>query len=79
MGAKIAKVDIKSVFRLRPVHPTDFERLGIQFKNNFYIDKCLPMGNAISCNLFEKFSTFIQWVINILKCLMVPVLLLLNV
>lgn len=60
VGAKIAKVDIKSAFRLLPVHPADFELLGIQYNNNFYIDKCLPMGCAIPCNLFEKFSTFIQ-------------------
>jgi flagellar motor switch protein FliG len=26
----------------------------------FYIDKCLSMGCAISCSVFEKFSTFPQ-------------------
>ena len=28
------------------------------FNDHFYIDKCLPMGYAISCNIFEKFATF---------------------
>lgn len=30
----------------------------------FYIDKCLPMGCAISCSVFEKFSTFPQWAVE---------------
>ena len=28
------------------------------------MDKCLPMGCSVSCSLFEKFSTFLQWVIQ---------------
>lgn len=57
-------MDIKSAFRLLPVSPEDFELLGIQFDKYYYIDKCLPMGCALSCKLFETFSTFIQWVVE---------------
>ena len=28
------------------------------------MDKCLPMGCSVSCSLFEKFSTFLQGVIQ---------------
>ena len=52
--AKLAKINIKSAFRLLIVNPADFDLLGIQFCNRYYIDKSLP----ISSNLFEKFSTF---------------------
>lgn len=63
-GTEHAKVDIKSAFRLLIVNPSDFELLGIYFVGKFYIDKCLPMECAISCSLFEKFSTFLQWAVE---------------
>lgn len=63
-GAELAKVDIKSAFRLLIVNPSDFDLLGIYFVGKFYIDKCLPMGCAISCSLFEKSSTFLQWAVE---------------
>jgi len=60
-GALLGKSDIKSAFRLLPVNPQDFDLLGFKIEEQFYFDKCLPMGASISCSLFEKFSTFIQW------------------
>ncbi|KAK6170386.1 hypothetical protein SNE40_018795 [Patella caerulea] len=57
-------MDIKSAFRLLPIYPGDFDLLGFQFDNKYYIDKCLPMGCSISCSLFEKFSTFLHWVVE---------------
>ena len=60
-GAWRAKSDIKSAFRLLPVSPGDYELLGFTFANHFYFDKCLPMGCSISCALFEKFSTFLEF------------------
>lgn len=63
-GAELGKVDIKSAFRLLPIYPGDFDLLGFRFKGQYYFDKCLPMGCSISCSIFEKFSTFLQWVIT---------------
>ena len=63
-GALLGIHDIKSAFRLMPVNRADFDLLGIKFNNKYYIDKCLPMGCAISCNLFEKFSTFLHWIVS---------------
>ena len=60
--ALLAKADIKSAFRLLPVHPDDFQLLGIHVKDQFYVDKALPMGASCSPKLFETFSTFIEWV-----------------
>lgn len=60
-GAWLAKSDIKSAFRLLPVHPEDYELLGFTFDGLFYYDKCLPMGCSISCSLFELFSTFLEF------------------
>ena len=60
-GALMAKSDIKSAFRLLPVHPDDFNLLGFTFDGSFYYDKCMPMGCSISCVTFERFSTFLEY------------------
>ena len=62
--AEIGKKDIKSAFRLLRIYPGDFDLLGFKLENGYFIDKCLPMGYSESCCLFEKFSTFIQWVVK---------------
>lgn len=62
-GALMAKRDIKSAFRLLPMHPDEFYLLGIKIDGEYYIDKMLPMGLSLSCALFEKFATFIQWLV----------------
>lgn len=56
-GALIAKADIKSVFRLLPIHPDCFSSLGFLFANRFYFDKCLSMGCLLSNFYFKSFST----------------------
>lgn len=60
-GALLAKRDIKSAFRLLPIYPADFDLLGFRFQGYYFVDKCLPMGASISCSLFEKFSTYLEY------------------
>ncbi|XP_070586874.1 uncharacterized protein [Erythrolamprus reginae] len=60
-GALMGKCDIKSAFRLLPIHPEDFDLLGFQFEGGFFVDRALPMGCSVSCSLFEKFSSFLEW------------------
>lgn len=62
--AMISKCDIKSAFRLIRVYPGDFELLGLYFNGNYYFDKCLPFGCAISCRIFEMFATFLEWLVR---------------
>ncbi|XP_045196576.2 uncharacterized protein LOC123551595 isoform X1 [Mercenaria mercenaria] len=63
-SCEMAKVDIKSAFRLLPVHKDDFELLGFQLGGVYFEDKALLMGCAISCCLWEKFATFLQWLVR---------------
>lgn len=60
----LAKADVKSVFRLLPIHPSAFNSLGFYFQDSYYFDKCLWMGCSLSCYYFELFSTFIEWVVS---------------
>lgn len=67
LGTSMAKRDIKSAFRLLPISPADFWLLGLKDENGYYyIDKFLPMGCKISSALFEKFATFIHWLVSCL-------------
>ncbi|XP_053380846.1 uncharacterized protein LOC128548992 [Mercenaria mercenaria] len=65
-GAQIAKRDIKSAFRLLPIHPDDFHLLGMKVGKSYYFDRMLPIGCARSCSLFETFSSFLHWLIEYL-------------
>ena len=48
-GALMSKIDLKNAFRLIPVHPNDWNLLGICWRNKFYIDTCLPL--ILACTL----------------------------
>lgn len=63
-GALLAKIDIENAYKQIPIHPSDFELLGFMINNQYYYDKTLPFGLSYSCNLFEKFSTALQWILT---------------
>ena len=60
----LAKTDIQSAFRILPVHPSDYPLLGFRWRDQYYYDRCLPMGCSSSCSIFEKFSTSLEWIIS---------------
>ena len=51
-----------SAFRIIPLHPRDFDLLGLEWEGKFYFDRCLPMGCSSSCNKFETLSTALEWI-----------------
>ena len=61
-GCFLAKADIKSAFRIIPLHRSDYHLFGIKWRNQYYFDICLPMGCASSCRIFKTFSTSLEWV-----------------
>lgn len=60
-GCYLAKTDIKSAFRLIPVHPSDYHLFGFSFQGSYFFDKCLPFGASSSCRIFETFSSALEW------------------
>jgi hypothetical protein len=60
----LAKTDIKSAFRIVPVHPNDYHLLGIKWKGKYMYDKVLVMGCSSSCKNFETFATALEWIIS---------------
>lgn len=63
-GCLMSKADIEDAFRLIPIHPSDHKYLGFKWDNQFYYDRCLPMGCSSSCQIFESFSSALQWIMH---------------
>lgn len=59
-GALVARLDVKSAFRLLPKHPSDFKMFGFQVLGNVYFDMCFPLGCVrlalLSFNIFPNFN-----------------------
>ena len=62
-GAYMAKTDIESAFRLFPVHPTDWELLGMCWEGLYYYDRVLPFGLRSAPFLFNQLSEAVEWIL----------------
>ena len=62
-GALFAKVDIKSAFRLLPVHPADRHLLAMNWNSQIFIDICLPFGLHSAPKLFNVLADFLSWIL----------------
>ena len=62
--ALMAKVNLKSAFRMVPVHREDWELLGMHWRNHFYIDTCLPFGLRSAPFLFNEVASALQWILQ---------------
>ena len=60
----LAKTDIESAFRLIPVHPDDYELLGMYWEGKYYYDKVLPFGLRSGPYLFNQLSDTIEWILQ---------------
>ena len=61
-GTMMAKIDIKSAFRLLPVHPADRHLLMMSWNNSVYIDMCIPFGLRSAPKLFNVAADLLQWI-----------------
>ena len=58
----MAKIDIKSAFRLLPVHPADRHLLAMEWQNKIFIDTCLPFGLRSAPKLFNILADLLSWI-----------------
>ena len=63
-GALMAKVDLKSAFRMVPFRCQDWELLGMKWKEAYYVDTCLPFGLRSAPYLFNQFAEALQWILQ---------------
>jgi len=60
----IAKADIEEAFKIIPISPLDYHKLGFSFNNCFYFQTVLPMGASSSVQIFKSFSKALQWILQ---------------
>ena len=60
-GALLAKLDIKSAYRLVPVHPDDRPLLGMSWKGKIYVDTMLPFGLRSAPKIFTALADALEW------------------
>ncbi|XP_048578830.1 uncharacterized protein LOC125560693 isoform X2 [Nematostella vectensis] len=63
-GAFMAKTDLKSAFRLIPIHPNDWNLLGVRWESRYYVDLYLPFGLRSAPFLFNQLSEALEWVLK---------------
>ena len=63
-GALMAKLDIKSAFRICPVRKDDWHYLGFSFMGLFFVDLCLPFGLRSSVERFTQLSDTLLWIMK---------------
>ena len=63
-GSLMAKVDLKSAFRMVPVRHQDWELLGMKWKEAYFVDTCLPFGLRSAPYLFNQFAEALQWILQ---------------
>jgi hypothetical protein len=63
-GAFMAKTDLKSAFRLIPIHPDDWNLLGVNWKSRYYVDMYLPFGLRSAPYVFNQLSDALEWVLQ---------------
>ena len=63
-GALLAKVNLKNAFRLCPVRPEDWHLLGIRWRGQYYVDKCLPFGLRSMPFLFNMVVDALEWILR---------------
>ena len=62
-GSLLAKIDIKSAYRLIPICPRDRQRLGMQWNNAVYVDGMLPFGLRSTPKIFNALVDGLEWCI----------------
>ena len=58
----LATCDIKMAHINLPLAPKDYHLFGFKWKQLYYYDKCLAMRCSSSCQIFERFSTALEWI-----------------
>ena len=61
-GSYMAKTDICSAFRHVPVHPNDWELLGMHWKGLYFFDQVLPFGLRSAPYIFNQLSDALEWI-----------------
>jgi len=57
----LCKLDLKDAYRMVPIKRADWKYLGMYVSGEYLVDRCLPMGAASSCQIFQRISDAISY------------------
>ena len=60
-GAEMAKIDVKSAYRIVPVHPSDRWMLGIYWNGGVFVVAALPFGLRSAPKIFNALADAVEW------------------
>ena len=60
----MAKGDIKSAYRLVPVHPDDTPLLAMQWEGMVFMDATLPFGLCSVPKIFNTLADALEWAVK---------------
>ena len=63
-GTLMAKIDIKSAYRIVPVHPVDRHLLATCWKGQLYVDGALPFGLRSAPKIFTALADAFKFIIK---------------
>ena len=61
-GAQLAKIDVKSTYRIVPVHPDDRPLLEMWWRDRFYVDPSLPFSLRSAPKQFNAIADALEWI-----------------
>lgn len=61
---QLAKVDIKSAYRMVPIHPDDRHLLGMKWEEALYVDAALPFGLRSAPKIFTAVADALEWMVK---------------
>ena len=62
--ALLAKIDIKSAYRIIPVHPSNRSLLGMSFNQQIYVNASLPFGLRSAPKVFNTLADALLWILT---------------
>ena len=60
----LAKIDLKDAYRMVPIKKDQWKYLGMNVAGKYLIDRCLPMGAASSCQIFQRINDGFRWLMT---------------
>ena len=63
-GTLLAKVDIRSAYRMLPIHPDDRWLLGMCWEGSVFVDTALPFGHRSAPKMFTAVADALEWIIK---------------
>ena len=60
-GVEMAKIDVKSAYRIVPVHPEDRSLLGMCWNGEVFVDAALPFGLRSAPKIFNAIADAVEW------------------